>query len=83
MSQREFREAGCGYLFLLPSLLGTAGFVLIPFLDVFRRSFLQAVGSGFVGLENYRLVLANEAFRRAAGNTARFMTARERGRCSR
>lgn len=73
MSQREFREAGCGYLFLLPSLLGTAGFVLIPFLDVFRRSFLQAVGSGFVGLENYRLVLANEAFRRAAGNTARFM----------
>ena len=62
-----------GYLFLLPSLLGTGIFVLLPFLDVFRRSFLQAVGSGFVGLDNYRQVLANEAFRRAAGNTARFM----------
>lgn len=73
LSRRRLEEAGSGYLFLLPSLLGTAGFVLIPFLDVFRRSFLQAVGSGFVGLDNYRLVLANEAFHRAAGNTARFM----------
>lgn len=62
-----------GYLFLLPSLAGTGGFVLLPFLDVFRRSFLQAVGNGFVGLENYRLVLDNEAFRLAAGNTARFL----------
>ena len=44
-----------GYLFLLPSLIGTGGFVLIPFLDVVRRSFLQAVGNGFVGLENYRI----------------------------
>lgn len=70
---RRAREAGCGYLFLLPSLLGTGTFVLLPFLDVFRRSFLQAAGSGFVGLENYRRVLANEAFRQAAGNTARFM----------
>ena len=34
-----------GYLFLLPSLTGTGGFVLLPFLDVVRRSFLQAVGS--------------------------------------
>ena len=72
-SSRRLREAGSGYLFLLPSLLGTGGFVLIPFLDVFRRSFLQAVGNGFVGLENYRQVLSNEAFRLAAGNTARFM----------
>ena len=73
LSHRELREAVSGYLFLLPSLLGTGIFVLLPFLDVFRRSFLQAVGSGFVGLDNYRQVLANEAFRRAAGNTARFM----------
>lgn len=72
---RQRREAGTALLFLLPSLLGTGGFVLIPFLDVFRRSFLQAVGNGFVGLENYRQVLRNEAFRLAAGNTARFMAA--------
>ena len=62
-----------GYLFLLPSLIGTGGFVLIPFLDVVRRSFLQAVGNGFVGLENYRMGLGNSAFRLAVGNTARFM----------
>lgn len=73
LSRRELQEAGSAYLFLLPSLLGTGGFVLLPFLDVFRRSFLQAVGNGFVGLENYRQVLENAAFRQAAGNTARFM----------
>ena len=73
--RRRTKEAGTALLFLLPSLLGTGGFVLIPFLDVFRRSFLQAVGSGFVGLENYCQVLENEAFRLAAGNTARFMAA--------
>lgn len=64
-----------GYLFLLPSLTGTGGFVLLPFLDVVRRSFLQAVGNGFVGVENYRVVLANGAFRLAVGNTVRFMLA--------
>lgn len=62
-----------GVLFLIPSLLGTGGFVLIPFLDVVRRSFLQAAGDGFVGLSNYRTVLSNEAFRLAAGNTIRFI----------
>lgn len=72
-SQRQKGETGKAYLFLLPSLLGTGSFVLIPFLDVLRRSFLQAAGSGFVGLENYRQVLANTAFHLAAGNTARFM----------
>ena len=38
-----------------------------------RRSFFNAVGSEFVGLENYRGVLENEAFRLAAGNTVRFL----------
>lgn len=71
--KRRRKEIRDGYLFLIPSLIGTGGFVFIPFLDVFRRSFLQAVGSGFVGLENYRQVLTNEVFRLAAGNTARFL----------
>ena len=48
-------------------------FILIPFADVVRRSFFNAVGSEFVGLENYRGVLENEAFRLAAGNTVRFL----------
>lgn len=47
--------------------------MLIPFMDVVKRSFQQAVGSGFVGMENYRMVVENDAFRLAAGNTARFM----------
>ena len=55
-SERQGRDVRNGYLFLLPSLLGTGGFVLIPFMDVVKRSFQQAVGSGFVGMENYRMV---------------------------
>lgn len=73
ISQNKKREVKTAYLFLLPSLLGVGGFVLIPFLDVIRRSFFQASGGQFVGIENYRTVLQNEAFQRAAGNTARFM----------
>ncbi len=61
------------YVLLLPSLLGTAVFVLIPFLDVFRRSFFQAVGGSFVGLSNYIAVLENEAFLQALSNTLRFL----------
>lgn len=62
-----------GWLFVLPSLTGVLIFYLIPFLDVVRRSFFNAVGNGFAGLENYRHVLGNQAFRLAAGNTARFV----------
>ena len=58
---------------LAPSLTGVGIFILIPFADVVRRSFFNAVGSEFVGLENYRGVLENEAFRLAAGNTVRFL----------
>lgn len=61
------------WAFLLPDLIGTSGFVLIPFVDVFRRSCHKAVGSEFVGLSNYRTVLENKAFRLAAANTVRFM----------
>lgn len=70
MKRKQERTA---YLFLLPSLLGTVVFVLFPFLDVIRRSFLQATGSGFVGLDNYREVFQNEAFQRAVCNTGRFL----------
>lgn len=62
-----------GWLFVLPSLAGVMIFYLIPFLDVVRRSFLQAVGGGFTGMNNYRQVLTNKAFRLAAGNTFRFV----------
>jgi multiple sugar transport system permease protein len=67
------REAGKSWLFLLPSLSGITVFVLLPFMDVIRRSFCDAMGRKFVGLANYKLVLNNKAFQLAAGNTARFI----------
>lgn len=57
----------------MPSLAGMFLFVLLPFGDVVRRSFFNAVGQTFVGLSNYRQVLENDAFRRAFSNTAKFL----------
>ena len=66
------RAAAPALLFLLPSLLGTALFVLIPFADTLRRSFMDAMGRAYVGWVNYASVFTNDAFALAAGNTARF-----------
>ena len=62
-----------GYLFLLPSFAGVLVFVLIPFMDVVRRSFFSAVRDEFIGIKNYQQVFANTAFQLAAGNTGRFL----------
>ena len=62
-----------GWFFVLPGLMGVLVFYLIPFGDVVRRSFWRAAGDGFAGLDNYRQVFENQAFRLAAGNTARFV----------
>lgn len=61
------------WLFLAPSLGGVILFTGLPFLDVVKRSFQDAMGTRFVGMDNYRAVLANSAFRLAAGNTVRFL----------
>lgn len=61
------------WLFLAPSLGGVILFTGIPFLDVIRRSFLDAMGREFLGTDNYRAVWSNTAFRLAAGNTLRFL----------
>ena len=58
--------------FLLPSLMGVLLFVLLPFLDVIRRSFLTAVTEEWSGLHSYEVVFANQAFRLAVKNTVRF-----------
>lgn len=47
--------------------------MLIPFGDVVLRSFFQAVGGRFVGIDNYIQVLSSDAFRRAVSNTMRFI----------
>lgn len=57
---------------MAPSLIGVVIFVLIPFLDVFRRSFTTAVTSQYIGMQNYKTIFANQAFRLAVKNTFRF-----------
>lgn len=60
------------FLFMAPSLVGVMIFVLLPFLDVFGRSFQTVVTSRFVGFQNYRTIFANQAFQLAVKNTFRF-----------
>lgn len=67
------KEGRTALLFLLPSLIGISLFFLIPFADTVRRSFFDTMGRQFVGVKNYASVLENEAFKLAAGNTARFI----------
>ncbi len=59
--------------FLVPSLVGVALFYFIPFCDVVLRSFCPEFGEGFAGLENYRAVVENKAFRIAVQNTLKFV----------
>lgn len=59
-------------IFLLPNLLGITVFLLLPFLEVIRRSFCNTMGNRFTGLYNYYQVKNNEAFRLAAWNTVKF-----------
>ena len=70
---RGNREALTALAFLAPSLIGVCGMVLLPTMDVVRRSFFSAMGNDFVGLENYSTIFANESFRLAVSNTGRFL----------
>lgn len=74
-NRNKAKQAGwrAAALLLAPSLLGTAVFYLLPFLEVIRRSFTDAAGRRFLGLANYQTVLTNRAFHTAAANTARFL----------
>lgn len=67
------RSKWTGLSFLLPGFCGVAFFSFLPFMDVIRRSFVQAVSGRFCGLENYRIVLHNRAFLLAVKNTLRFL----------
>lgn len=67
------RSKWTGLSFLFPGFCGVAVFSLLPFMDVIRRSFVQAVSGRFCGLENYRIVLHNRAFLLAVKNTLRFL----------
>lgn len=67
------RSKWTGLSFLLSGFCGVTVFSLLPFMDVIRRSFVQAVSGRFCGLENYRIVLHNRAFLLAVKNTLRFL----------
>lgn len=60
-------------MFMTPSLLGVMLFVGIPFLEIGRRSVMDARGIQFKGIDNYVQVIQNTAFQRACVNTIRFM----------
>lgn len=64
---------GPDFYFILPSILGVLIFVLVPFIDVVRRSFATTMGGQSVGLANYQTIFQNNAFILAATNTIKFM----------
>ena len=61
------------FLFLLPGLLGITIFIFVPFGDVVIRSFHTSLTGEFVGLNNYKNLFQNTAFRLAVHNTIRFI----------
>ena len=71
--KKSLKKPSPGWCFLLPSLLGTAVFFLLPYADVFRRAFCSTTGTRFTGLANFCSICANEAFRIAMKNTAAFI----------
>ena len=60
------------YLFLLPSFVGIVVFVLLPFMDVVKRSFTTAITGQFNGVKNYQTIFHNQAFLLAVLNTLKF-----------
>ena len=50
------------FLFLAPSFLGVVIFVLLPFGDVVKRSFMTAVTKEGAGMRNYQTIFTNSAF---------------------
>lgn len=69
--RRSWRSSLWGYFFIFPSLLMFLIFSLYPMYDSVRLSFQQLTlrGRSWVGLENYRALLEDAAFRGAMTNT--------------
>lgn len=63
------------WLYAAPSLIGVCAFYFLPFLRSLYYTFTQGVAvPRFVGLANFRALLANPLFRQAAGNTILFLS---------
>lgn len=73
IKKRMRKDSAIAWIFLAPSAVGFALFYLIPFvMGVFYSFVDNAVDRHFVGLENYRELLASGSFRKAAFNTFYF-----------
>ena len=70
--RKRVKRNQAGMMFLLPDLAGVVIFALLPFGEVVKKSFQNAVTSQWVGLKNYEEIFSNTAFRLAASNTVRF-----------
>ncbi|MWV42843.1 ABC transporter permease subunit [Paenibacillus sp. HJL G12] len=67
------KDAPAAILFLIPSGVGFAMFYLIPFVLGIFYSFMDSTLDGqFVGLDNYKELMASSSFRKAASNTFYF-----------
>lgn len=62
-----------GYLFILLSLAGVSIFLMLPYLDIFLKAFSTGNEGVSIGLDNFKQILQNEAFRLATKNTGRFI----------
>ena len=69
------REAIVGYLFILPTYIGFAVFILWPIIDSIRISFMEfsILGdSEYIGLENYTAILTDVRLQKSYVNTIIF-----------
>ena len=69
---KSYHKKWQGVFFVIPSLVGVIAFVLFPFLDVIRRSFLSAVNNKWIGFGNYKVIFQNDAYKLAIQNTLKF-----------
>lgn len=70
--KRKIGRKWSGAVFLAPSLFGVLLFVILPFGDVVRRSFMTAVTKEAAGVKNYKIIFTNSAFLLAVKNTLKF-----------
>ena len=62
LKREALREGVRPWLFIAPALLLLGVYLVYPFLETFRLSFMDATGEGFVGLANYAWVFTDENF---------------------
>jgi len=71
--KRKAHDRAVGAAFLAPSFLGALVFYIVPFGVVVYYSLIRSpLVREYVGIENFKNILANSAFRQAASNTLQF-----------